>query len=148
MESNLPQLGDPVPRGITVYRAFSKKTFRERRADGSGKVRSGAYYREPNHEDGLSLGMTPEAAVSGLTDNFGYCSISVDAIRSLPYKLEVRPYITEPSHLVLCNLPFFIAEDDERGLASEIASSLAKKSSVVTCDHYPPMAQGPPPSAV
>jgi hypothetical protein len=148
MGTESPRLGDPIPAGTTVYRAFSKESFRKRQGD-SGKVRSGAYYRTPDHIDGLSLGTTPEAAVSGLSSNHGYCSISVDDIRKLRYGLEVRPYLDDPSHLVLCGVPIMDPDirDEDRGHANEVASSLAKKSNLITCDPFPakPKEPTPPP---
>jgi hypothetical protein len=135
MARKTPRLGDPLADDDIIFRAFSAKGFRER----SKKVRAGAYYRSKDHEDGLSLGKTPESAVAGLGINYGYCSISVGFIHSLRYGLKVKPDLDNPGHLVLCGLPCIDSEsDEERGIASEIAGKLAKNSELKTSDHYPP----------
>jgi hypothetical protein len=145
MTWNPPRLGNPLADEVVVYRAFAVKGFRER----PKKVRPPAYYRSRDHEDGLSLGLSPESATSRLEVNYGYCSISVGFIHSLRYELKVRPDLDDPGHAVLCGLPCIDSDlDEDRALASEIAGKLAKNSEVKTCDHYPPRALGstPPPT--
>lgn len=129
-----PLLGEPLADSEIVFRAFSKDGFRRR----PRKVRPLAYLRALDHSDGISLGRTPMDAVAGLETNYGYCSLSVGAIRALPYGLEVRPYLDDPNHLVICGVPYFFSEDRERGLAQEIAGALARISTLETCDQYPP----------
>lgn len=136
-----PRLGEPLKDDQVVYRAFAAKGFRER----PKRVRAKAFYRWEDHEDGLSLGLTPEHAVAGLEENFGYCSILVGEIRRLPYGLEVRPDLNNPGHILLCGIPYLMQSDRDRGVASEIAGALARISKIETCDPYPPKETGPPP---
>jgi hypothetical protein len=133
MGTTPPRLGEPLPDNVTVYRAFSTEGARRRPA----KVRPRAYYRALDHTDGLSLGLTPLAAVSGLEVNYGYCSVSVGAIHRLPYGLSVRPDLDNPDHILLCKVPFFTGLDREIGEAEEVAGALARISKAETCDHYP-----------
>lgn len=129
-----PQLGDPLDDDIIIYRAFAAKGFRER----PSKVRAKAYLRWEDHADGLSMGRTPLAAVAGLETNYGYCSISVGAIHGLPYNIKACPRLDDPDHILLCNIPYLMESDRERGMAQEIAGRLAKLSKVETCDAFPP----------
>ena len=119
-----------------VFRAFSEKGYRERKKN---KVRHGAYLlRDEDVNDGLSVGLTPDAAVQHLNFNEGYCSISVEAIHSLPYDLEVRIDTKDPNHAFICNLPLLTISDAHREKAILIAGELARRSKVITCDPYNP----------
>jgi hypothetical protein len=97
-----------------------------------------------DHTDGLSLGLTPQAAIEGLSRNFGYCSILVGDIHRLPYGLEVRAVVNHPGHILILKVPCIDGGDDERADAAEIANKLAKLSTLVTCDSYPQINDGPP----
>jgi len=141
MHENPPRTEEPLADAQIVYRAFAAEGFRKR----PKKVRAKAYFRPADHVDGISLGLTPDDAVSGLQTNFGYCSVKVGAIRQLGYGLDVRRDPKDPSHILLCNVPFLIGEDQDRGMAYEIASALAKISTVESCDLYPPKKSGEPP---
>lgn len=139
MNTKPPRLGEPLVDDVIVYRAFPVKGYRERGAkDKPHKVRAKAFQRPQDHEDGISLGLTPEAAISGLESNHGYCSVSVAKIHSLKYGLRVCPDLDEPGHLLLRNVPPINGTDEERELGTEIAGALARISVVVTCDPYPP----------
>jgi len=127
-----PQLGEPLDDDLVIYRAFAAKGFRER----PSRVRAKAYYRHFDHTDGLSLGRTPIAAVSGLDDNFGYASIRVGDIRAMG--MEVRVDAESPDHILLCKIPPIDGTDEQRDQASRIAGALARASKVESCDHYPP----------
>ncbi|MGA9209791.1 MAG: hypothetical protein WB347_18455, partial [Terriglobales bacterium] len=82
-----PNLGELVSGDTEVFRAFADKSFRDRKKK---KVRYGAYLlRDEDVQDGLSLGLTPEASVRYLARNYGYCSIFVRDIVSID-NLEVR----------------------------------------------------------
>jgi hypothetical protein len=88
--------------------------------------------------DGLSVGLTPEAAVKYLDTNEGYCSISVGIIHALPYGLEVRIDKSDPDHAYICNLPLMTTSDIHREKAILIARELARKSIGITCEPYRP----------
>jgi hypothetical protein len=128
------QLGDPLSEDTVVFRAFSLPGHRKREK----KVRYQAFLRGEDHNDGISLGRTPDAAVAELEVNFGYCSIRVGDIRSLKYNLNVRPDLGNPDHLILCGVPVLMESDRDRGLATEIAGELARISKLETSDPYPP----------
>jgi hypothetical protein len=136
-------VGDLLPDDREVFRAFSDKSYRERKAT-RNRVRSGAYQlREDDIADGLSVGLTPEAAVRHLQTNFGYCSISVGTIHALPYHLEVRSDPRDPDHAFICNLPLMTISDEQRELAVLVAGELARRSQVITCDPFMPEAPDP-----
>lgn len=139
-----PEIGDLLADDVVVFRAFATKAYRER----PKRIRSGAYYRSMSHTDGLSLGLTPEDAIAGLSRNFGYCSVTVGDIHKLPYGLEVRAVKNQPGHVLLLKMPCIDGDDDQRADAAEISNKLAKISVLQSCDSYPPTADGPPlPSA-
>jgi hypothetical protein len=142
MGSSSPRLGEPLADDVIVYRAFAAKSFRER----NKRVRVRAFYRTPDHTDGISMAETPADAVAGLAVNYGYCSIQVGAIHSLPYGLKVCRNLDEPGHVLLCGVPFLMESEKDRGDAAEIAGALAKIATIVTCDHWPPKqtTQAPP----
>jgi hypothetical protein len=118
-----------------VFRAFAEKSFRDRKRN---KVRPGAYLlREDDVGDGLSVGLSPEAAVKYLETNEGVCQISAGVVHSLPYDLKVKIDQHDPSHAFICNLPLMTISDQQREMAMLIAGELARKSQVVTCDPYP-----------
>jgi len=136
-------VGDRLSDDREVFRAFSDKSYRERKA-ARNRVRSGAYQlREEDIADGLSVGLTPEAAVKHLQTNYGYCSISVGTIHALPYHLEVRVDLRDPVHAFICNLPLLTISDEQRELALLVGGELARRSEVITCDPFIPEAPDP-----
>jgi hypothetical protein len=136
-------VGDLLSDDREVFRAFSDKSYRERKA--TNRVRSGAYQlREEDIEDGLSVGLTPEAAVKHLQTNHGYCSISVGKIHALSYHLEVRFDLRDAEHAFICNLPLMTISDEQRELALLIGGQLARLSVVITCDPFIPGQCEPP----
>lgn len=129
-------LGALLGNDRIVFRAFSEKGFRDRKRN---KVRPGAYLlREYDVQDGLSVGISPEAAVRYLATNEGYCKISAEAVHSLPYNLQIKIDNNDPDHAFICNLPLLTISDQQREMAMLIAGELARKSEVVTCDPYVP----------
>lgn len=121
---------------VQVFRAFAEKSFRRRKKH---QVRYAAYMlREEDARDGLSVGLSPDAAVKYLQTNEGYCQIMVGAIHGLNLGLQVRRDITDESHAFICNLPLLTISDGERERAMFIANRLADQSHVVTCDPYIP----------
>lgn len=129
-------VGDLLADNLEVFRAFSDKSFRNRKKN---KVRAGAYQlREDEVSDGLSVGLTPKDAVKYLERNYGYCSIPVSTIHALPYKLEVRSDKRDSRHAFICNLPLQTISDAQREQAQLVAGELARKSRIVTCDPYVP----------
>jgi hypothetical protein len=136
MASSHANLGGRLQDDVQVFRAFAQKSYRSRKKN---QVRYFAFLlREDDIYDGLSLGLSPEAAVQHLQINEGYCLISVGAIHSLPYGLEVRSDLTDQHHAYLCNLPLMAISDDTREQAILIGGELARKARVVTCDPFIP----------
>ena len=133
---NRPNVGELIGDHCEIFRAFAEKNFRRREKN---KVRPGAYLlREDDLDEGLSVGLTPDAAVRYLERNYGYCSIIVAAVHALPYNLEVRVDKRDLNHAFICNLPLLTISDERREMAMLIAGELARKSKVVTCDPYIP----------
>jgi hypothetical protein len=136
MAAPAPHLGNRLEDHLEVFRAFAEKNFRNRQKN---EVRYFAYLlREEDINDGLSVGLTPAAAVRYLQSNEGYCRISVGAIHALPHGLEVRVDLNDPEHAFICNLPLMTISDDTRERARLIGGMLARLSTVVTCDAYIP----------
>lgn len=136
MNAPAPHLGARLPDELEIFRAFGEKSFRDRKKN---KVRYFAYLmRDEDAEDGLSVGLTPAAAVKNLANNEGYCRILVGTVHSLPYGLEVRLDREDPEHAYVCNLPLMSISDETREQARLIAGQLADKSTMVTCDCYIP----------
>jgi hypothetical protein len=134
-------LGSLLGNDQIIFRAFAEKGFRER----PKKVRPGAYLlREIDVNDGLSVGLSPDAAVKYLSRNEGYCSIQTGAVHTLPYGLQVRVDVNDPMHAFICNLPYLKMSDEDREKAMLIAGILARLSKVETCDPYTPRASATP----
>jgi hypothetical protein len=137
------RLGDPLDGTVQIFRAFAEKSFRNRKKN---QVRYFAYLlREVDSADGLSVGLTPAAAVKYLESNEGYCRISVAEIHALPYGLKVRIDLDDAEHAFICNLPLETTSDASRENARLIGGELARKSEVITCDPYivPIVSAGP-----
>jgi|ERR1017187_229811 hypothetical protein len=133
--ANNPKLGARLADEQEVYRAFAYKNYRKRKNPPPHEVRYFSYLLgEDDVDDGLSIGLSPNAAVKGLTENFGYCSISVGVIHGLPHGLEVRLDATDPEHAFICNLPLMTISDQSRDKAVYIARELARRSNCITCD--------------
>jgi hypothetical protein len=134
-----PKLGDIVADGQEVFRAFAYKSYRKRKNPPPHEVRYFAYLLgEDDIDDGLSVGLSPMAAVKGLAENFGYCSISAGVIHGLSYGLEVRIDATDQDHAFICKLPLRTISDTAWEQAVLIAGELARKSNCITCDPYKP----------
>jgi hypothetical protein len=126
----------PLGGDVYLYRAFAEKSYRRRKPP---KVRYLAYWlREEDAQDGLSVGLTPAAAVRYLQTNEGYCRIRVGAVLGLPYGLEIRIDPTDIEHAFICNLPLDAISDESRERAALIGGELARRSEVMTCDPYIP----------
>jgi hypothetical protein len=129
-------LGGVLADDIVVFRAFAEKSYRRRK---SGQVRYLAYLlRESDIQDGLSVGLSPEAAVKYLRSNQGYCQILVGDIHALDGNLEVRFDLADEHHAFICNLPLMTISDYYRDQATAVANELARKSRLITCDPYVP----------
>jgi hypothetical protein len=71
-------LGVLLNDDIVIYRAFAEKSYRYR---DKNRVKYCAYLlRDIDVNDGLSVGLSPAAAVRGLLSNEGYCHISVGVV--------------------------------------------------------------------
>jgi hypothetical protein len=131
-----PNLGGIVADDQEAFRAFAYQSYRKSK---NHTVRYFAYLLgEDDIADGLSVGLSPRAAIKGLAENFGYCSISVGVIHGLPFGLEVRLDAADQNHAFICNLPLMTISDQSRDQAIFIARELARKSTCVTCDPYTP----------
>ncbi len=130
------KVGDVLGDSVTLYRAFSDKSQRNRKKN---KVRAGAFLlREDELEDGLSVGRTPKDAVKYLAVNYGYCSIPVYAVHELPYNLKVKADNTDPGHAFIINLPFITSSDRHREEAMLVGGELARKAKLESADRYIP----------
>jgi hypothetical protein len=131
-------IGRTLNDDVHVFRAFAEKSYRDRKKN---KVRNFAYLlRDEDAADGLSVGLSPGAAVRDLQTNEGYCKIMVGIIHALPYGLQVRIDPEDESHAFICNLPLLTISDQTRERAMLIANELARRSVVITCDPYIPPA--------
>jgi hypothetical protein len=127
-------LGDIIADDIIVFRAFAYEGFRKRK---SNKVRAKAFERScKKHPDGLSLGLTPQACVMGLSENHGYCRILVGEIHSLNHGVQVRVDEETEGHVLICNMPCTDGTDQERELGTWMSAELARLAKPVTCEPY------------
>ena len=130
------RLGGRVADDVQVFRAFAEKSYRNRKRN---VVRNFAFLlREDEVNDGLSVGLAPEAAVRYLHSNEGFCRISVGDIHSLPFGLEVKLDLDDNEHALICNLPLKGLSDESTGNAIFIANRLADMAIVMTCDPFLP----------
>jgi hypothetical protein len=134
-----PHLGPLLDNDVTVFRAFAEKSYRHRKRN---CVRYFAFLlREEDRDDGLSVGLTPDAAVRHLATNEGYCQIAVGLIHEQgleQYGLQVRLDPADENHAFICNLPLSSISDAERERAMAIANELARRARVVTADPHIP----------
>jgi hypothetical protein len=129
-------VGDILPDHQEVFRAFAEKSYRDR---AKNRVRPRAFLLlEKDVQDGLSVGLTPKGAVAHLQRNEGYCKISVGAIHTLPFNLQVKRDPSDAQHAFICNLPLLTASDSDREKAMLIAGELARRSIIITCDPFMP----------
>jgi hypothetical protein len=136
MASTPVNLGYRLNDEVYVFRAFAEKNYRDRKKN---EFRYFAYLlRDDDTGDGLSVGLSPSAAVKHLQTNEGYCRILVGAIHALPYGLLVRIDAVGENHAFICNLPLMTISDDSRVRARLISGELARRSEVITCDSYIP----------
>jgi hypothetical protein len=134
-------IGDLLADDNDVYRAFALDGHRR-----NGKIRARAFYRESQHTDGLSVGLSATAAVAHLTTNHGYCSLRVQKVHALPESLQVRSDPQEAGHGLIHNVPCIDSPDDsERKAAELVAGKLARCAVLVTDKPYIPVREGPEP---
>lgn len=126
-------LGGLVEDDVSVFRAFALDGYRKK-----NKVRPRAYFRSKDHDDGISVGLTPEDAVARLETNFGYCRLPVGEVHNLPHGLQIRKDLEIAGHAVICNVPCIDGTDEERELAELIAGQLARLSVVITTECFKP----------
>ena len=133
-------LGERIDDDIELFRAFAEKNFRERKSSPPHVVRYWAFLlRDDDAADGLSVGITPKASVKLLSRNYGYGSIQVERIASLPDNLCVKRDISDAEHAFICNLPLSTISDEYRAAAMRIAKELARRAKVVTCNPFLPL---------
>jgi hypothetical protein len=129
-------LGVLLNDDVLIYRAFAEKSYRDRNKN---IVRYFSYLlRDVDVADGLSVGLSPAAAIRDLLSNEGYCQILVGEIHRLPFGLQVRIDVNDANHAYICNLPLMTTSNEARERARFIGGELARKSIVVTCDPYNP----------
>jgi hypothetical protein len=126
-------LGELVARDTEVFRACSSKNFL---SSTKTEISDRAYLRRRKDDDGLSLGLTPEDAVSHLDRNFGVIGALAGAIQDLPSRnLAVRHDPEFPGHALLLGLPY--VEENET-LATDVAWELKRLSRIVyKAPYYP-----------
>jgi hypothetical protein len=137
MAASAHALGETVAQE-SIFRAYSEKGHRDRKSQGcASKPR--AFYREQDDIDGISVGLSPDDAVNRLNTNFGYASLSVQAVIGIPGAgLEVRLTPVLPGHAAICNVPFINGNDEERERARLLAGQLARISICATADSHQP----------
>lgn len=141
MATSAVHIGDLLGDDTDVYRAFALDGHRRK-----GKIRPRAFYREREHTDGLSVGMSPDAAVAHLTTNHGYCQLRVQVVHALPDSLQVRADPQDAGHALIHNVPCIDSLDNnERKAAELVAGKLARCAVLVTDKPYTPIREGPDP---
>jgi hypothetical protein len=127
-------VGDPVPDETVLYRACSKRNFLNESANA---VRETAFQKiGERHKDGLSLAISAADSVRHLKRNFGVIRITAQAIRSIDRGLDVRFDRTDPSHVLLRNLPC-MDRAEEREQAEMVAAELAIRAEVESSTAFP-----------
>jgi hypothetical protein len=115
--------GNAVPETAIVYRAAALESWVKR-----GRLTYKAFRRRPKDE-GLSVGLTPELAVAGLSTNEGVAALAVSQITSLNCGLTVNQVLEEPTKTEIFGVPPYGADPD---LVLTIASDLARIAGPVT----------------
>jgi hypothetical protein len=119
----------------TIYLACRNKNFLTSTKDA---VREKAFEKKGNnHRDGLSAAFSVGEAIQYLTENHGVIRIRVADIHSLGRNLEVRVKISDPSHVIIRNLPC-IDKEDERSDANAAAGELASLAEIESAVRVPP----------
>lgn len=137
--SESTNLGSRLGEELDIFRAFAEKSWRKRKANPPHQATHYAFLlREQDIANGLSVGLTARACVSGLDTNEGYCSLSVGRVHNLSHNLEVRLDTKDPHHAFICNLPYVGVSDEDRKRAVFIARDLVLIADVKTCDPYIP----------
>ena len=116
-------IGELVPNDTIIYRACTRRIDL---STDKTQVREIAFQkmgRIAKNKDGLSFRTTP-AACNDL-NHFGILRIRVGDIHGLNRNLEVRFDATDPSHVLLRNLPCMDREPQEKELAEAVAGELA-----------------------
>jgi hypothetical protein len=105
-----------------IYLACRNKNFLTANKDA---VREKAFEKKGlNHKDGLSAAFSVGEAIQHLNENHGVIRIRVADINGLGRNLEVRVKNSEPTHILIRNLPC-IDKEDEKSLANAVAGELA-----------------------
>lgn len=73
----------------------------------------------------LSVGLTPESAVSQLNEQHGTAALSVLSIHALPYNLRVLADPTGPTKACIHGAPLYSTDRAQRDLAVTVATDLA-----------------------
>jgi hypothetical protein len=111
--------GNAVPETAIVYRAAALASWVKR-----GRLTFKAF-----RDEGLSVGLTPQLAVAGLSTNEGVAAIAISQITSLNRGLTVNEVVEEPAKTEIFGLPPHDADPD---LVLTIASDLARIAGPVT----------------
>ena len=116
-------IGDLVPDETFIYRACTRRSDL---AQGENRVREIAFQKIgklERNKDGLSFRTTPEACND--IDHFGILRIRVGDIHELGKNIEARFDATDPTHVLLRNLPCMDREPAERIEAEAAAAELS-----------------------
>lgn len=117
-----------------VYRGLRNKNWVKR-----GVIQYLAYMLRPAKEPfpletELSLGLTPQSAVSELVENHGTARLFIQEVHSLPYGLTVRADVENPTKAYMYGLPTHSLDEAQRGSAMTVATALANISSFASVD--------------
>ena|ERR1700676_1883665 len=118
-----------IPNNQDVYRGMRNPSWSKR-----GAVSYLAFMLRPATaefpiEQELSLGLTIDAAIDELRENFGVGELSVLTIHELPHGLTVRE--AEHYKADLFGLPLFSTDPQQRDLAVTMATDLASLAHLV-----------------
>jgi hypothetical protein len=127
-ESN--DIGDIVPDERVIYRACTKSNFLTETKDSVREIAFQKYGM--NHKDGLSLAFSPADSVKNVKKNHGVIAISVGAIHQLGRNLEVHFDLSDPTHVLIRNLPCMDRTSEERQLAEAVSAELAILATVAS----------------
>lgn len=121
-------IGGLVAENQVVYRACSRSSFLTPTKDAVQEI---AFQKDgKNHKDGLSLSLSAPDSVRHLDKNFGVIRISVGAIHRLNRGLEVHFDLSDPTHVLLRNLPCMDRTLEEKALAQAVSAELAAAAEI------------------
>lgn len=127
-------IGELVPDNVIIYRGCSRSNFLTPSRDAATEI---AFQKPPKDKDGLSLALTAADSVNGLNRNYGVIRITVGAIHGLNAGLEVRRDTTDPTHVLIRNLPCMHRDDQEKERALKLSAELAVAAEIESAKPIP-----------